>query len=1009
MRYLLMSLFFMFNPTFPRLNAGILFNKGQQAVALLSHAHQLADQQRYDSSLLVYDLALAIADQNRDWKTMVNVMSSKGYVLTRVRKYDLAKAALDSAQAIALQNHLDGSIIADLYYSYGFFYSRINRAENSLKEHNKALATRLEILGPHHVKVAESYNGIGEVYRYSLHEYLKAEQNFQAAISILKRLPQPDPLELYRGYYNLATTNRLLRDFDKALAYAFKSVEVLKSTGEPINENLAKCYGVIANIYDDKRLSGRAVEYYQKSIKSRRDIDTKPNHLLALDYYNLGLASVKLGESNRALESADSIILMVKDYFPSDSLMLANGYVLKAAALRYSDRYEEAIRSYRLAVNIQEVHPKISRVLLARTLRQFSTFMFELKRYEEALFYAQKSINAVIPGSNELKEYENPSYETLEKKPYLYQMLAIKGRASREIGLAKGREDQLEMALECLLLAESLMNLHWQSQDMEMDKLRFIEKNYLIYEIAIDCCYLLYKKTREKGYVEKAYWLMEQSKSRLLSERIQEVEHYLTQDIPDSIMKVERKLKTEMAILQGRKDMLGKRALPDSLERAIGLQVLRLEEELSDWQSNLARLFPQAKLKSFKNSILPIESIVSFQKNVVFIEYFSGTRSIYAITAGEGIQELVKIEADSLYEQAEQFIQLVAKGPDPDQLVKDFKDYTRLAFKLYNRVLFPALSNVKSAAKEEPLQLRIVPDGVLNLLPFHALIDSQPGNSSHVNYKDLDYLVHNYIFSYGHSATAHFKARNPVAQPKVLAFGWPEDSENRGNILQLAGAKKEIDNLSKIVPGKFLAGKNASKTTFISEAPKYGVLHLAIHGGVDPNKMYSNFLQFADGNLYAYELFNLNLENDLTVLGACETGYGKVFTSEGVYSMSRAFSCAGSKSQLVTLWKIGDQSTAFIIEQFYEGVNLKKSLNSAINNSQLSYIESTDQYGAHPAYWAGIALWGVSTPIELGQRYRMTSLIYCSLLIVVAAFLMFFLLKKHLHLHPKNDLQAPKL
>ena len=54
-----------------------------------------------------------------------------------------------------------------------------------------------------------------------------------------------------------------------------------------------------------------------------------------------------------------------------------------------------------------------------------------------------------------------------------------------------------------------------------------------------------------------------------------------------------------------------------------------------------------------------------------------------------------------------------------------------------------------------------------------------------------------------------------------------------------------------------------------------------------------------DGLLHAREIIDLNLDADLAVLSACETGNGRISPGEGVIGMSWAFFIAGVRSVVV--------------------------------------------------------------------------------------------------------------
>jgi len=147
----------------------------------------------------------------------------------------------------------------------------------------------------------------------------------------------------------------------------------------------------------------------------------------------------------------------------------------------------------------------------------------------------------------------------------------------------------------------------------------------------------------------------------------------------------------------------------------------------------------------------------------------------------------------------------------------------------------------------------------------------------------------------------------------------------------------------------------------------YKYLHFATHGFVNTDKPELSGIFLAqdstldeDGILYQGEIYNLELNADLTVLSACETGLGKIKKGEGLIGLTRALLYAGSRNIIVSLWSVADESTSELMIDFYknllEGNQLLSEFSKPLQKAKLKMIEE-GKY-AHPFYWSPFILIG---------------------------------------------------
>jgi CHAT domain-containing protein/ankyrin repeat protein len=114
------------------------------------------------------------------------------------------------------------------------------------------------------------------------------------------------------------------------------------------------------------------------------------------------------------------------------------------------------------------------------------------------------------------------------------------------------------------------------------------------------------------------------------------------------------------------------------------------------------------------------------------------------------------------------------------------------------------------------------------------------------------------------------------------------------------------------------------------------------------------------GRLTAEELVSLDLSSlKLVTLSACDTGRGREVTGQGVIGLQSAFSAAGARSVLMSLWKVDDESTALLMSAFYRGLwEDGLTPETALRRAQAAVRDHPSGVFVAPAFWAAWTLAG---------------------------------------------------
>jgi CHAT domain-containing protein len=270
--------------------------------------------------------------------------------------------------------------------------------------------------------------------------------------------------------------------------------------------------------------------------------------------------------------------------------------------------------------------------------------------------------------------------------------------------------------------------------------------------------------------------------------------------------------------------------------------------------------------------------------------------------------------------------------------------YETTAKKVFDNLQLPSNSKYKN--------LIVIPDGILNFIPFEALITKSANTS---NFAKMHYLLHDFSIGYANSV-AFYMNENKESDKKGILGVFPV-FENTD--LELPFSKKELLSIKENFEGTFFEKKAATFKNFSKNAAHFSVLHLSTHAAAGDIETPAS-IRFYDREVFYSELYNLNINPDLVVLSACETGLGKWYTAEGAMSVSRGFQMAGAKNLLFSLWKVNDYTTSVMMSKFYKNVSDSKAYFEANHQSKLDFLNDTSISNAKksPYFWAPMVYYG---------------------------------------------------
>jgi CHAT domain-containing protein/predicted negative regulator of RcsB-dependent stress response len=904
-------------------------------------------------------------------------------------------------KAIQLLNgQVDATLIALLKLQLGLVLYELGHYENALENLVEAEET-FNKYGME-LQIGQVAVNKGNVYQH-MSRFTDAFDQYDKAEKIFIEIDREDKLTTL--YVNRGAINGKLGRYREALLYFDKAEEFLTEEREE---------GKYAKLLEDKGNAsfylGRleeALKYYQEAEKTFVAQNMKPQ--LANVIANEGAVYKMLGRYEEALSKYDE----AENIYIEAGMEAHCNALLDNKAVTYLELnlFDEALRIFNEGEEFfkaREMTAEIANINLNR-----GTLFLRVGRFEEALLNYIKAEE--IFKEKGLKQnlgviYENMGIIFLLMKNYgqalEYSIEAEKifGERGMMVNLAEiyqnkgnilSHLDQHEAALDEFDKAEKIygqrrmeaaLSLVYQGRGMTYEFQDNLKRAIASYKKAID----ISEKVRGEIKTEKMKTSLMTGKVNAYKHLIsllvdigeyKEAFHYAERSTARSFLDLlsEREVKNthqgiSKELLNQRNELLGR--ISWYQEQIAQESFDLLEKELVKVEEELEKLERKIKMESPAYAALVYPEPLTLKEVQENIPDQETALLEYCVTDEKIILWVVKQKTSTVYTigiSAEELSGIIHEYRVllMSQFAIDTLKQYEYASMLYDSLIRPADSVLEGISR-----LIIVPDGPLHYLPFQALRAA-----------DGRYLLGHYPISYAPSATVlgeidEWKEESvPEADLVAFAvqdFGERAVSTGRGGAGSLMSAMYEARGLSlrrlqythvevdsiKAIYRTAVVHKDTQAVEIRAkdESYNYRFVHFATHGLLDEQKpMYSGVVltrqveQADDGFLQAYEIYNIRLNADLVVLSACRTGLGTLTKGEGLVGLARAFMYAGSPSLVVSLWKVEDISTAYLMRHFY--LNLKQGLakDEALRQAQLKVMDS--EYSA-PVYWAPFVLIG---------------------------------------------------
>jgi len=830
------------------------------------------------------------------------------------------------------------------YISYtknvGFFYSGKGNKDKALAMYIEAKNKQAH-LNKQSVLYTSLLNNIAHIYQRK-GNLVKAEFLFLQIQDILQKKGATTNLPYAKLLHDLGQLYLQLEQLDKALPLFLAAKNIREGKLGKEHPKVASILLTIGDVYFQK-------ENYKKALA----MNIRAKEI------------VQKAQGSKSLEMARANIALARNYKRIKNYKTA------------IELFQTAAATYALSLGKRHPYYLLCMNAMAVVYKEKGDLEKAWELVQQAIQINTQtaiSLNITSAWADSIENVAYTSNSNLEKAIFslkiVYNLLELEEKS------ATTKEEQLVVAK----LVNRLLDKFKNKVSTEKDKLRMLAQSSYWLQISLSLM-------NAEEHIEEAFALADQNKSALLLQATQSADIYRIGNLPDSLAEQDKKLLKKQSRLQAKLQENRPKAQKETLRDALNNVNIKIDALSSKIKEGYPKYY-ELKYQQASTETKEVQALLD--DKTALIEYVIVEEGVHIFKIQEGQAQwlrhiVAKKELDknirALHEVLSSYRSLMKDEK------KSYQRFIRLAHWFYQNLLEPVLQD--NAQIEH---LVIVPDGELGHLPFETfLVEQAP--QEFTPYKELHYVLDDYKVSYNYSAALwkqNKEESNTQNNGQMLGVAadytlelpnnlsplrLPSDQDLRAILNPLPAAKKEIEGLQEKFEGLFVFGTEASEKLVKQKAADYAILHFAVHGVLDNRRPVLSSLAFSEdgdsveNNFWqAHEISKMDLNANLVVLSACETGYGRFEQGNGIASLARSFMYAGAPALIVSLWQVNDYATAVIMENMYKNLAAGQPKDEALRQAKLQYVDMAVGVAGHPAYWSPFIQIGSTAPVTIQQK-----------------------------------------